>query len=228
MGAILGIKEMPAEERPRERCMKRGASALSNTELLAILIRTGNRGTTALEMARRLLARCGSLRGLLSMEPAELAVAEGLGNARAAQIAAAMELARRFTEEEVMAAKRLAGAEDAYRFLRPRLRDLKYETFAVIFLNQKNGVLAYREMFKGTVNASSVHPREVVKAALRHNAAAVILAHNHPSGCVEPSPDDLKLTGELSGILKVIDVRVVDHLIVGGNGYYSFAGEGRL
>jgi len=224
----IGIKEMPEEERPRERCLRRGPGALSTTELLAILIRTGNRGTTALELGRRLLARCGSLRGVSAMEPTELARIAGLGPARAAQIAAALELARRFAEEEVRLADTLGGAEDAYRFLRPRLRDLPHEVFALIFLNQKHGVLAYKELFRGSVTASSVHPREVVKAVLRENAAAAILAHNHPSGHVSPSPDDIRLTEDLSKLLAYIDVRVVDHLILGGNGYFSFAREGLL
>jgi DNA repair protein RadC len=162
------------------------------------------------------------------MEPTELARIAGLGPARAAQIAAALELARRFAEEEVRLADTLGGAEDAYRFLRPRLRDLPHEVFALIFLNQKHGVLAYRELFRGSVTASSVHPREVVKAVLRENAAAAILAHNHPSGHVSPSPDDIRLTEDLSKLLAYIDVRVVDHLILGGNGYFSFAREGLL
>jgi DNA repair protein RadC len=228
IGHALGIKEMPEPERPRERCLSRGSGALSTTELLAILLRTGSRGTSAVDMAGALLAGCGSLRGVSALEPKELAKTAGLGNARAAQVAAALELARRFTEEEVQLAETLSGAEEAYRFLKPRLRDLPHEVFAVIFLNQKHGVLAYRELFRGSIHASSVHPREVVKAVLKENAAAVILAHNHPSGHVSPSPDDLRLTEDLKALLGHLDVRVVDHLIVGGNGYFSFAREGLL
>ncbi len=227
-GHVLGIKEMPEPERPRERCLARGAAALSTTELLAILLRTGVKGKSAVDMAGELLSRCGSLRGVSALEPRELARTSGLGNARAAQVAAALELARRFTEEEVTLAETLSGAEEAYRFLKPRLRDLPHEVFAVIFLNQKHGVLAYRELFRGSIHASSVHPREVVKAVLRENAAAVILAHNHPSGHVSPSPDDLRLTEDLKGLLAHLDVRIVDHLILGGNGYFSFAREGLL
>lgn len=224
----LVIKEMPPEERPRERCMDLGPSALSNTELLAILIRTGNRGTTAIEMASRLLSGCGSLRGLAALEPREIASMYSFGPARASQIAAALELARRFAEEEVKAARRVSGAEEAYGFLKSRLRDLPYEVFAVIFLNQKHGILGYREMFRGTLSASSVHPREVVKSALKFNAAALIFAHNHPSGDVKPSRDDERITGDLRKILSIIDIRVLDHLIIGGNGYFSFAREGLL
>ncbi len=228
LGHVLGIKELPEPERPRERCLSRGAGALSTTELLAILLRTGNRGSSAVDMAGVLLAKCGSLRGVSALEPKELAKMGGLGNARAAQVSAALELARRFTEEEVLLAETLSGAEEAYRFLKPRLRDLPHEVFAVIFLNQKHGVLSYRELFRGSIHASSVHPREVVKAVLKENAAAVILAHNHPSGHVSPSPDDLRLTEDLKALLAHLDVRVVDHLIVGGNGYFSFAREGLL
>lgn len=227
-GHMLGIKELPEPERPRERCLSRGPGALSTTELLAILLRTGVRGKSAVDMAGELLARCGSLRGVSALEPRELARTASLGNARAAQVAAALELARRFTEEEVHLAETLSGAEETYRFLKPRLRDLPHEVFAVIFLTQKHGVLAYRELFQGSIHASSVHPREVVKAVLKENAAAVILAHNHPSGHVSPSPDDLRLTEDLKALLAHLDVRVVDHLIVGGNGYFSFAREGLL
>jgi DNA repair protein RadC len=225
---LLGIKEIPPEERPRERCLHLGPGSLATTELLAILLRTGPRGSTALDLASRLLSRHGSLRAISALEPNELAAAEGLGPARAAQVSAALELARRFAEEEVRSAEVLAGAEEAYRFLKPRLRDLPQEVFAVIFLNQKHGVLAYRELFRGSISVSTVHPREVVKAVLRENAAAVILAHNHPSGHVSPSPDDLRLTEDLRSLLKHLDVRVLDHLIVGGNGYFSFAREGLL
>lgn len=226
--ANVGIKELPEAERPRERCIERGPQALSTSELLAILLRTGPRGKTALDLAGELLARFGSLRGVSAVEVKELAALAGMGPARAAQVAAALELARRFTDEEIRLAETLSGAEEAYRFLKPRLRDLPHEVFAVIFLNQKHGVLAYRELFRGSIHASSVHPREVVKAVLKENAAAVILAHNHPSGHVSPSPDDLRLTQDLKALLAHLDVRVLDHLIVGGNGYFSFAREGVL
>jgi DNA repair protein RadC len=224
----LSIKELPEEERPRERCLSRGPAALSTSELLAILLRTGTKGKTAVDMAGELLAHFGSLRGISAAEPLELGRVAGLGAARAAQVVAALELARRFTEEEVRLAETLSGAEETYRFLKPRLRDLPHEVFAVIFLNQKHGILSYRELFRGSIHASSVHPREIVKAVLKENAAAVILAHNHPSGHVSPSPDDLRLTEDLKALLAHLDVRVVDHLIVGGNGYFSFAREGLL
>ncbi len=224
----LSIKEWPQEERPRERCLNRGAAALSTMELIAILLRTGTKGKTALDLARDVLKEAGSLRGLSSLAPAEVSRLASMGKVRAAQVCAAIELARRFVDEEVATAETLSGAEEAYKFLKPRLRDLPHEVFAVIFLNQKHGVIAYRELFRGSISASNVHPREVVKESLKHNAAAVILAHNHPSGHVSPSPDDLRLTEDLRALLRHLDVRVVDHLIVGGNGYFSFSREGLL
>lgn len=227
-GTVLAIKEWPEGERPRERCLATGPGGLSTTELLAILFRTGNPGRTALDLAREALAQAGSLRALAAFAPTELSKVAGMGPVRATAVCAALELARRFAEEEVRLAETLCGAEEAYRFLKPRLRDLPHEVFAVIFLNQKHGVLAYRELFRGTISASTVHPREVVKEVLKENAAAVILAHNHPSGHVSPSPDDLRLTEDLRALLKHLDVRVLDHLIVGGNGYFSFAREGLL
>ncbi len=228
MGDFLGIKDLPPEERPRERLLLRGPQSLSTAELLAILFRTGRRGRSALDLARDLLADAGSLRAVAALEPRELQRVLGLGPARASQLAAALELARRFSEEEVREAGVLSGAEEAYRFLKPRLRDLTQEVFAVLFLNQKHGVLAYRELFRGSVAQSQVHPREVLKAAIKENAAAVILAHNHPSGHLSPSPDDLRLTERLKALLAEVDVRVLDHLIVGGNGYFSFSREGLL
>ena len=224
-----------ASELPLGRLQARGAGALTTTELLSLLITPANGRrskkedpTTALDTAAAVFSRLGSLRGLASMGPKELMDTHGLSIASAARLSAIAELARRFTEEDVRLAETLSGAEEAYRFLKPRLRDLPHEVFAVIFLNQKHGILAYRELFRGSIHAYSVHPREVVKEVLKENAAAVILAHNHPSGHVSPSPDDLRLTEDLKSLLAHLDVRVVDHLIVGGNGYFSFAREGLL
>lgn len=222
-----------ASELPLGRMQARGPGALTTTELLSLLItppsrRKKDEPAVAQDIAGELLSRAGSLRGVAALAPQELMNRHGLGVTSAARVAAITELARRFTEEDVRQAETLSGAEETYSFLKPRLRDLPHEVFAVIFLNQKHGVLAYRELFRGTISASSVHPREVVKEVLKENAAAVILAHNHPSGHVSPSPDDLRLTEDLKALLKHLDVRVLDHLIVGGNGYFSFAREGLL
>ena len=214
------------EETPVSRIQERGAGALSTTELLSLLV-TPKGNTTPEETARALWQKAGTLRGLLKNDAKEL-MNMGATPKTAIAITAAAELARRVTEEAVRTADVLSGAEEAYRFLKPRLADLPHEVFAVIFLNQKHGVLAYREMFRGTISTSSVHPREIVKEVLKENAAAVILAHNHPSGNISPSSDDLCLTEDLRIILDRIDCRVVDHVVVGGNGYFSFSREGLL
>jgi len=223
-----GIAEMPANELPPNRLVARGPGALSTTELLSILIQGATGKQQPLELAAHALGKSGGLRAMSTMDTREASKALGLSSRASARLLAALELSRRFTEEEVHLAETLSGAEEAYRYLKPRLRDLPHEVFACIFMNQKNGILAYRELFRGSVHGSSVHPREVVKACLKENAAAVILAHNHPSGHVSPSPDDLRLTEELKKLLALLDIRVVDHLIVGGNGYFSFAREGLL
>jgi len=224
----MTIKEMPLEERPRERCLRKGTVVLSTAELLAVLLGSGVSGKSALEMGGELLSRHGSLRGLSRAGLREMQALEGLGPARAVRVAAALELARRLAEEEFHKPQSLAGAEEAYRFLRPRMRDLPHEVFAVIFLDQKHGVLAYRELFRGSVASSTVHPREIIIEALKENAAALILAHNHPSGHVRPSPEDMRLTQDLMDLLARLEIRVLDHLIVGGSGYFSFAREGLL
>jgi DNA repair protein RadC len=232
--AKASLFEDPTEA-PLGRLQARGAEALTTAELLSLLITPTTKSRTrkdetgaALEAAAALLARLGSLRTLATLTPKELMDTHGLNIVSAARLSAIAELARRFTEEDVRLAETLERPEDAYRFLKPRLRDLPHEVFAVIFLNQKNGVLAYRELFRGSISASSVYPREVVKEVLKENAAAVILAHNHPSGHVNPSPEDRRLTENMKALLAHLDVHVVDHLIVGGNGYFSFAREGLL
>jgi DNA repair protein RadC len=219
---------MALAELPVTRCIQRGPNALSTVELLAVLLGRGVKGKTALELASEILSRIGSLRALSQVTGMELTKLTGLGLTLSSRIQAALELSRRYSEEEVRLAETLGGAEEAYKFLRPRLRDLPHEVFACIFLNQKHGVISYRELFRGSVHGSAVSPREVVKHALQENAAAVILCHNHPSGHVSPSPDDLRLTEELKSVLSKIDVRVVDHIIVGGNGYFSMARENLL
>jgi DNA repair protein RadC len=222
-----GISELPVQEHPTERLTKRGSAALSTTELLSVLI-TGCTGrSNPLDVSAQALIKAGSLRQIASMEPVEVHKNLGLSRKAGLKVMAALELARRTADEEVLMAETLSGAEEAYRFLKPRLRDLPHEVFAVIFLNQKHGVLAYRELFRGSIQASVVHPREVVKAVLQINAAAVILCHNHPSGHVSPSPDDLRLTEDLKALLGHLDVCIVDHIIV-GDGYFSFAREGLL
>lgn len=223
-----GIAELPKTEEPLHRILHQGPHALSNTELLSLILQGTTGKRHPLDMSAHALGKARSLRLVSSMSPKEMAQNLDLPERSSARIAAAMELSRRVSEEEIRLSESLCGAEEAYRFLKPRLADLPHEVFAVIFLNQKHGVLAYRELFKGTISASTVHPREVVKEVLKENAAAVILAHNHPSGHVSPSPDDLRLTEEMKALLKHLDVRILDHIIVGGNSYLSFAREGMM
>lgn len=223
-----GVAELPAAERPENRILQNGPNALSTTELLALLLKGTTGRHEPMELSAHAIAQAGSLRTVSNMDAKEMTKALDIPKKSSARIVAALELSRWIGEEAILQGETLSGAEEAYRFLKPRLRDLPHEVFGVIFLNQKHGILAYRELFRGTISASSIHPREVVKEVLKENAAAVILAHNHPSGHVSPSPDDLRLTEDLKSLLKHLDVRVVDHIIVGANGYFSFSREGLL
>jgi DNA repair protein RadC len=219
MDVKFRVSDCGPGESPAKRGESRGYGALSTEELVAIL--AGGK-----EVSEKLMLG-SSLRGLSQMCSDELK-RRGVGPAGIARLRATFEVARRIQEDCTAEVQHLSGAEEAYQFLKPRLRDLPHEVFAAIFLTQKHGVISHRELFRGSVHGSAIHPREVIKQALADNAAAVILAHNHPSGHVSPSPDDLRLTEELRCVLNHSDVRVIDHLIVGGNGYFSFAREGML
>lgn len=215
---------------PLARLQERGPGALTTGELLSLLITPtqGKKGADAATLAELVLARFGGLAEMGAAEAHELVNLPGLGIHNGGRIAAALELARRFQDQAGRAGQSLAGAEEAYQFLKPRLRDQPREVFAAIMLDQKHRIIAYRELFYGTICASAVHPREIVKAVLRDNAAALLIAHNHPSGHVSPSPDDLRLTEDLKTLLSHLDVRLIDHIIVGANGYFSFAREGLM
>ena len=207
--------------------MRLGAAALSDAELLALCLRTGVRGASAVDLGRRLLARFGSLRALLAAPRAAFA-ASGLGDAKYASIQAAVELARRSLAEELAERHALGSPRMVSEFLSLWLRDRPYEVFAVLFLDSQNRLLAAEELFRGTLTQTAVYPREVARRALELNAAAVILSHNHPSGVAEPSAADDALTRSLKATLAQLDVPVLDHLIVAGNRCYSFAERGRL
>ena len=211
----MAITDWPEDERPRERLLKQGAAALSDAELFAIFLRTGVAGRSAVDLARDLLAHFGGVRGLLNASRRDFTEAKGLGDAKFAQLQAVLELARRHFAEELAEGAVIDSPEATRRFLQAQLRDATQEVFAVLFLDQRHRVLAFERLFFGTINQSAVHPREVVKAVLRHNAAAVILAHNHPSGVAEPSSADREITLRLRDALNLIDVRVLDHMIVG-------------
>jgi DNA repair protein RadC len=224
----MSIRHWPISERPREKLLQLGPQALSEAELLAILIRTGTKGSNALEVARELLVQFGSLRHLLTAEQQHACASPGLGPARYAALQAALELARRHYQQLMTIGSVLSNPRATREFLRMRLRDLRHEVFCCVYLDNRNRVIAFEELFRGTIDGASVHPREVVKEALAHNAAAVILAHNHPSGIAEPSQADELITRRLKEALALVDIRVLDHLVVGDDSCESFAERGLL
>jgi len=224
----MKLTDFPIAERPRERLLRNGAAALADAELLAILLRTGSRGRSALDLARALLVRYGGVDGLLAAPAAEVLRERGLGPSKYCPLLAAVELARRTLEAPLRRVGALGGPRDSAAFLRAWLKLRPYEVFAALFLDNRHRVIAVEELFRGTIDGASVHPREVVRRALAHNAAALIVAHNHPSGVAEPSAADLALTRRLADALALIDVRVLDHFIVGDGEPLSLAERGLL
>jgi DNA repair protein RadC len=224
----MTIKDWPEAERPREKLLARGPAALSDAELLAIFLRVGVRGKTALDLARELLSEYGGLRGLLSVERHRFCQGHGLGETKYVQLQACLELGRRYLEEALQRGDALSSPADTRRYLTAKLRHYPHEVFACLFLDNRHRVIAYEELFRGTIDGASVHPREVVKRALDHRAAAVIFAHNHPSGAPEPSRADEAITRRLKDSLALIDVRVLDHFVVGDGEPVSFATRGLL
>ncbi|MGI9336127.1 MAG: RadC family protein [Gammaproteobacteria bacterium] len=225
---MLAISQWPAGERPREKLIERGAQALSDAELLAVLLRTGISGRTAVDLARDLLTRFGGLRGLLEGERQALCSAPGMGAARFATLSACLEIGRRYLEQRMQRGCLLSSPADTRRFLDARLRAYPYEVFACLFLDNRHRVLGFEEMFRGTIDGANVYPREVVKRALALNAAALIAAHNHPSGVAEPSQADRALTRRLQDALGLVDVRLIDHIVIGDGELVSFAERGWL
>jgi DNA repair protein RadC len=215
-------------ERPREKLLRLGAAALSEAELLAILLQTGIRGRSALDMARVLLGEFRSLRGLLTAERQAVCRTPGLGLAKYALLQASLELSRRHYAELMQAGPALSNPRATREYLRARLRDRDHEVFCCMFLDNRHRIIAFEEIFRGTIDGASVHPRDVVKLALARNAAAVILAHNHPSGIAEPSQADEMITGRLRDALALVDIRVLDHIVVGDGSTVSFAERGLL
>ncbi|MDH4457590.1 MAG: DNA repair protein RadC [Nevskia sp.] len=224
----MAITDWPEDERPREKLLLRGAEVLSDAELLAIFLRTGVAGRSAVDLARDLLIRFGGLRALLKASREEFCAAHGLGDAKYAQLQAVMEIARRHLAERLKDRSALASPSDTRDFLRLQLRDLDHEAFCALFLDGANQVLGFEVLSVGTINAASVYTREVVKRALRQQAAAVIFAHNHPSGIAEPSGADRRLTERLCAALALVDIRVLDHFVVGEGPLVSFAERGWL
>ena len=223
----MSIRDWPEGERPREKLLARGSGSLSDAELLAVLLGSGVRGKDAIALARELLVGAGSLAVLLS-RPDQAVRTVGLGPAKRARIAAALELARRSLAEQLRQQPALENPRDSGDYLRARLRHLPYEVFGCLYLDNRHRVLAFEELFRGTLDGASVHPREVVRASLKHNAAAVILAHNHPSGVAEPSAADRNITHQLRDALQLVGVRVLDHLVVGAGEPTSMAARGLI
>jgi DNA repair protein RadC len=225
----MPITDWPEHERPRERLLKHGASRLSDTELLAIFLRTGVAGKSALDLALALLARFdGSLRRLVDASFEELSAIGGVGPAKATQLMAVIELARRGLAEELREGTGLSSPQVVRDYLRLALEARPHEVFIVLTLDAQNRLIAIEELFRGTLTQTSVYPREVVKLALAHNAAAVIFAHNHPSGVAEPSRADELLTTALKQALSLVDIKVLDHFVVGRGATVSFAERGLL
>ena len=216
------------DDRPRERLLARGAAALSDAELVALLLRTGVAGASALDVARGLIARFGGLAGLLAASTVELAAVRGVGPAKCAELATVVELARRSLSEAARGRDALASPQAVRDYLRLTLAGRDHEVFVGIYLDSQNRLLGAEELFRGTLAQTSVYPREVVKAALARNAAAMIFAHNHPSGLAEPSRADELLTQALKQALALVDIRTLDHFVIAGGGLTSFAERGLL
>jgi DNA repair protein RadC len=225
---LRSIKDWPDGERPRERLARAGARSLSDAELLAIMLGHGTRGQSAVDLARMLLVRFGSIRGILNARPALLESIRGMGPGKAGRLIAIGETCCRYFEERVVPGKQIGSPDDSRNFLLARLRDRPHEVFCCLFLDNRHRVLAFDELFRGTIDNTTVYPREVVKQALERNAAAVILAHNHPSGVAEPSEADQLITRRIKSALDLVDVRLLDHFIVGDQVCVSLASRGMI
>ena len=224
----MAITDWPASERPREKLLQHGVAALSDAELLAIFLRMGVVGKSAVDLARELLTRFGSLNGIFAASLQEISQVSGIGDSKYAQLQAIFEMSRRALAEEMQIRDVLASPQQVRDYLCLKLGALTREVFMVLFLDAQNRVLVQEELFAGTLTQTSVYPREVVKRALHHNAASVIFAHNHPSGIAQQSRADELLTTVLKQALALVDVRVLDHFIVAGNNTLSFAERGLL
>lgn len=224
----MAITDWPVDERPREKLLMKGAAALSDAELLAIFLRTGVKGKTAVDLARQLMQDFGSLRQLLNADMARFCQSEGLGSAKFALLQATVEMSRRHLLEDLKRGEQLTSPAATRQYLVSQLRDREHEVFACLFLDNRHRIIHFEPLFQGTIDGASVYPREVAKRALAHNAAAVIFGHNHPSGVAEPSQADITITRRLKDGLALFDIRVLDHFIIGDGEGYSFAEHGLL
>lgn len=224
----LSIKKWPESERPRERILKQGVQALSDAELLAVLLRNGKSGEDAISLARRILSQFGSLRRLMSASADDLCHISGIGPAKATQLIAACELAVRRSNEKVTGADMVKSPESVYETITESLRDLKDEVFTALFLNKKNELVEMRQIARGTPDKVTIYPRQIVEMCLSIGASKLILAHNHPSGSTEPSTKDIQLTVKLCEGLRFVDVELLDHIIVGKENFRSMKRDGHF
>jgi len=222
------LKEVPAEERPRERMLHYGAAALSHVELIAILLRTGTNNQSAVQLATTILNQCGGLHGLIDATKEELMSIKGIGEAKAAQLQAGIELGRRLSRSKLGQSTVIRSPRDAADLVMDELRYLKKEHFLCLFLNTKNHVIARETISVGTLNAALVHPREVFRAAMKHNSASIICVHNHPSGDPAPSSEDIILTKRLTDAGQLVGIELLDHVIVGDGRFVSLKEHGHL
>ncbi|HTX24164.1 MAG TPA: DNA repair protein RadC [Steroidobacteraceae bacterium] len=224
----MAIREWPKTERPREKLLERGPEALSDAELIAVLLGSGVRGSSAVDLARRLIARFGSIRELLRADRSAALSQLGVGPARYALLRAALELARRHHLDALRVGPAVGSPQATRAFLLAQLRDRPYEVFCCMHLDSRHRLIAFEELFRGTLDSASVHPREVIRQVMAHNSAALILAHNHPSGVAEPSRADELITQRLRDSLALVDVRLLDHFVVGDGTCLSFSERGLL
>lgn len=225
---VRRIKHWPATERPRERLRQAGPGGISDAELLAILLGRGVPGMSAVDLGRLLLSERGGMRGLLNTPAPQLERIRGIGPGRAALLVAVRECCNRYMQEKLSPGRVIGSPADSRQFLLARLRDRPHEVFCCLFLDNRHRVLAFDELFRGTIDNTAVYPREVVKQALARNAAAVILAHNHPSGMAEPSDADRLITRRIRDALDLVDIRLLDHFVIGDGSCVSLAGRGLL
>jgi DNA repair protein RadC len=224
-----GINNWPEEDRPREKLLKKGAGALSNSELLAIVLRTGSKGESAIDLARKILSKFGTFRNMSHTDSRDWLEFKGLGQAKLAQIKASLEIGRRYRENEVITGKqKIASAKDIVDIVMPQLRDLKTEVFKAVYLDSNNRIIDIVDAANGSVDRAFPIVREIIHAALQKFAKSLVCIHNHPSANITPSNEDKKFTQELCGGAKLMEIKVLDHIIIGDNQYYSFADQGML
>jgi DNA repair protein RadC len=218
----------PAGELPREKLLKYGASALTDSELLAIFLRTGIVGKNVMQLAREIIMHFGTLAALFAASESDICAIKGLGKAKFVQLQACLEMSLRHTHEQIQSQDAITNPDQVKQFVQAKLRNHPNEVFAALFLDNQHRVIAFEELFFGTINASSVHPRVLVQRSMYHNAAAIIVTHNHPSGVAEPSPADIDITNTLKSALSLLDIRLLDHLVVASHQVVSLAERGQV